>query len=344
MKLLHAVNIFMGLTLASLSAAALGDTRVAILNAEDMAPLDGGNWVIASSMQGGLQAQGGIYAIDARSNIATKIYPLSGASDTSSMPECPAPVAAEAFAPHGITVHKQADGSKRLYVVNHGRRESIEVFDVQQGATPALHWAGCIPTPKGTFGNAVALADDGTLFMTNMGTPLDGSAAISPMGGDVLSWTARNGWRTVPNSAIAAPNGLLTSADGRQLYVASWSQGELFKLTVNGNTASREVIRLSLLPDNLRWNNAGNIFVTGHRTTVAAVYDCFTAKGRCAQSIPSAITEIEPQSFTPRCSHDTEQSMATTAINVGKEIWIGTARGESVLRVPRARLNCSAGK
>lgn len=343
MKLLQALNTLVALTLASLSAAALGDSHVSILNAEDLAPLDGGNWVIASSMSGGLQLQGGIYAIDARTGTAKKIYPLN-TDDTSSMSECSAPVPAAEFAPHGIALHKQTDGSERLYVVNHGGRESIEIFDVLQHGTPALRWIGCIPSPKGSSGNAVAVANDGTLFVTNMGAPLDGSASISPMGGDVLMWTKAAGWRTVPNSSILAPNGLLSAPDGHQLYVASWSQGEIFKLTLTGNTASREVVKLSFLPDNLRWNSTGNIFATGHRTTTEAVFSCFIAKGRCENSIPSAIAEIDPTSLTVRCTNNTDQSMATTAINVGEEIWVGTARGESVLRVPRAAYKCSASK
>jgi DNA-binding beta-propeller fold protein YncE len=321
---------------------------VNVFNAEDLAPLEGGHWVIASSMLGGVQARGGIYLIDARSGSAQKIYPTDTNVGATKMADCTAQVTAEEFAPHGIALHKDTSGVTQLYVVNHGGRESIEIFEVEQHSTPSLRWIGCVIAPAGVLGNAVAISTDGTVFETNMGKPLDGSAAVSPMGGDVISWNAATGWRDIPGSAIKAPNGLLVSPNGRELYVASWTQGEVIALTLKGDTknsstVTRKVLKTTFLPDNLRWSSNGNIFAAGHRTSVEAVSTCFMSTTRCNDPIPSAISEIDPKSLTTRCIRNVDQSMATTAINVGDEIWLGTARGDSILRLPANALatpNC----
>lgn len=337
MKLLKAIGCAAVLAAASCMALAAED-RIDIVNVEDIAVLDGARWAIASSMSGGVQAAGALYAIDTGSQRVQQLYPLASQPGTSEMAQCAAPVTAAAFAPHGIALHTDASGAQRLYAVNHGGRESLEVFSVTgnlaQNNAPQLRWVGCIPLPKGAFGNSVAIAADGTLYLTNMGQPLDGSAAISPMGGEVIAWTAESGWRSLPGSAIAAPNGLLVSADGRELFVASWSQGELVKLTREGKSVQRQVMKLSFLPDNLRWGRTGTVLAAGHRTTTAAVTECFLTEGRCAKVIASAIAEIDPQSLAVRCVRGVDQSMATVAVNVGAELWIGTARGENILRLP----------
>ncbi|MET0377616.1 MAG: hypothetical protein ABW049_01390 [Spongiibacteraceae bacterium] len=337
--------LFAGL-LASDRVVADSPSRVDILNAEDLAPLDGGNWVLASSMLGGAQTQGGIYVIDVRSGKAQAVYPNHEIVQSATT-DCPAPVAAAAFAPHGIALFKSAKGETLLYVVNHGGRESVEMFAVeQQHDAPTLSWRGCIVVPAGGFGNAVAvvhdaIANDDIVYMTNMGKPLDGSAPVSPLGGNVLAWTAAKGWRDVPGSEIAAPNGLLVAGDGRVLYVASWTQGEVVRLTLKPAGVTRDVLKISLLPDNLRWSSDGSIFATGHHATVAAVTDCFMTKGRCEKTIPSAMTKIDAKTFAVRCAVDIDQSMATTTVNVGDELWIGTARGETVLRKPGSALTCN---
>src|SRR6185369_2384777 len=141
---------------------------------------------------------------------------------------------------------------------------------------------------------------DGTLYMTNMGRPLDGSAPLSDMGGQVVAWHVGRGWRTVPDSAIPAPNGIVATADGSQIYVASWSSSAVFALTPDGK-APRRALRLDFLPDNLRWSDRGTILAVGHRTSIKAVRDCYISPAeRC--TIPSAMAEIDPARMTVRCT------------------------------------------
>jgi len=324
-------------------SAGASDKSVKLFNAEDLAPLENGKWVIVSSMSGGMQAKGGLFVIDAKSGATRKLYPADKYTGTARLDGCPTEVAADAFAPHGITLQEDARGVKRLYVVNHGGRESIEIFEVKQGTTINLQWIGCLVAPSGVYGNSVAVSADGTVFMTNMHKPIDGSTPISRWGGDVATWSSASGWRSVPGSAIVAPNGLLLSPDGRELYVASWVQGEVVAFTLGEGMPRRRVLKLSFLPDNLRWGRSGNIIAAGHRATVPAVSACIMAAGRCPEHIQSAIAEIDSKSLTTRCVQSVELGLATVAVNVGAEIWIGAARGDSILRLPKGNLaapNC----
>lgn len=349
MKWRCALGVIFGLALNS-GAAFAEAPATRVLNAEDLAPLGGDQWVLASSMVGGLQKQGGIFAIEVGTGKARQIYP-NGNAGKSSMPDCPAPVAAQEFEPHGIALQRSVNGETLLYVVNHGGRESIEIFAVEQhGAgttttTPALQWRGCIVTPGGRAANAVAVTDDGTVYMSNTGKPLDGSPPVTPYGGNVLAWTAASGWRDVPGSIIAGPNGLVISADGRYLFVASWAGSEVLKLALNPTGAqefkeTRDLIKLSFHPDNLRWSNDGHILATGHRATGPEVGKCVSAVGRCENAVPSAIAEIDAKTSTVRCTKEVSQNIATVAVNVGEELWVGAVRGENILRLPRTFLKC----
>lgn len=330
--------------------AGAGERTVPLLNAEDLAPLQDGKWVIASSMAGGMQAAGGLFAIDVADGTTRKLYPADdSANAVAKVAGCPTQVAAADFEPHGIALQTDAHGMTRLYVVNHGGRESVEIFEVEQRPAPALRWIGCAIAPAGTYGNAVAVTADGTIFMTNMGKPVDGSARAFPRAGEVASWSAADGWRRVSGSTILMPNGLLASADGRELFVAAWSSGEVIALALgegpNPGVAKRRVLKAPFLPDNLRWSRNGNILAAGHRASVAAVSACVMAKGRCPDHIPSAIAEIDPESLTTRCAQNVNLSIATVAVNVGAETWVGPTRGDSVLRLPDGTLaapNCES--
>src|SRR5215472_4016605 len=56
---------------------------------------------------------------------------------------CPGPIG-DALVSHGESLAKRRDGKWALYVVNHGGRESIEMYELKaSGATWALVWRGC---------------------------------------------------------------------------------------------------------------------------------------------------------------------------------------------------------
>lgn len=316
-----------------LSAICMASDQLAgVINVEDFAPLAGSDWVIGSSMAGGEYRSGSLLAIHAKTNEVIKLFAGELASTDRRSKRCAAPVAAQNFAPHGITVAAPGEGQTLLYVVNHGERESIEQFSLRLTPKPRLDWIDCIPMPAGAFANAVAMGPNGNLYISNMGLPLDGSPALSPMGGNILFWNAAQGWQSVADSAVIAPNGLLVSEDGQQLFVASWSTGQIIKLSAFGQSP-RRVLTLPFLPDNLRWSPSGEILVTGQQTSVETVTSCYVSTRNHCQ-IPSAAAVVDPESWTPRCSLSVPLDMATVAAPVGRQLWIGSARNDRILTLP----------
>lgn len=329
---MKAIPALLVCALAVLPVAAFA-APIHAVNAEDLAPLPGGRWVIASSMAGGAEASGRLLAIDTSTGRSTTLYPNGQDEAGKGDPSCDAQVAPAAFKPHGIALVTPQDGEARLYVVNHGGRESIEIFSLRSDGAPKLRWIGCVMSPKGLTANSVAALPDGRLFVTNMGRPIDGSEPLSAdMGGEVASWSAARGWQSVPGSALVAPNGLLASPDGSRLYVASWSGKAVIELTPGADGTKRRTAALDMLPDNLRWSDRGTILVGGQSASVQGVIDCYLST-RTPCAIPSAIAEIGLQDFTAICHRAVRLGMATVAAQVGREIWVGTTRGDSIERL-----------
>ncbi len=315
--------------------------RIEVPNAEDLAPVASGRWVVASSMPGGALATGALYGVDGRGGAVHRLYPRASDATPASAAGCGAEVAPAAFSPHGIAAQRLASGGERLFVVNHGERESIELFDIglsadepsdgETGERLTLTWRGCVPLPAGAIGNAVAATPDGRLFVTNMGAPIDGGARARKWVGDVLEWSPQHGWQTLPDSEIYAINGLLVSARGDRLYATSWAGGEVVRLTRDdGGAVTRKAVSLPFLPDNLRWGRDGSILATGLRATPEQVVQCVMARGPCEQTIPTAVAVIDADALTSRCQLDLALHMGTAAVPVGDALWVGPVRGDSI--------------
>lgn len=328
-----------------LAASAHAATDPAVPNAEDLAPLPGGRWVLASSMGPQLAGPGALVAVDAHGGAVHRLFPDGEVRPAAATAGCPGPLRG-GFGPHGIALHHDARHGLRLFVVNHGTRESVEVFAVATQPRPRLRWVGCLPLPEGVLANAVAIARDGTVYVTNMAAPRDGSPNPSPFGGDLLAWRPGTGWQGLPGSTMVSPNGLLLAPDGRTLYVASWSAGELVALQLQGRgveqrVAERRSLALGLLPDNLRWASDGRILATGHLTSPAVVLDCFQSSAPCADGVPAAIAQVDLTSWAVRCRRPVSLGLATVAVNVGAETWVGTVRGTHIERLPAAAFDAA---
>lgn len=327
----------LGLVVALFSVSGLADELPpikGIVNAEDMAVLTGSHWVLASSMAGGSHQQGAIVAVHTGNEEHYQLYP-SEKTQTGHSTACQDEVPADQFSPHGMSLIADSSGALQLYVVNHGGRESIEWFNVFLRPKPQLQWRGCVVLPAGAMANAVAATESGQLYVTTTGRPLDGSKPLTLFGGEVLSWEVDTGWQAVANSKVAAANGIVVSADGNRLYVASWIEREVVLLDINNQR--RQSIPLPFLADNLHWNSDGRILVTGQQTTAEVVMQCYTStQDHC--TIPSAIAVIDPVSLAVPCVVPVAQNMATVAVPVGNQLWLGTARGDTIYRLPAARV------
>ena len=291
-----------------------------LISPEDLAVVPGAEWIIAS----GNRAGGRIHLVNVSEKSATVLFPARSPQerfDSAAYPTCPGPIdpdEGDEFNAHGIYLKPGADAIHTLYVVHHGRRESIEVFEVDATARPTLTWIGCAVAPEPVGMNGVVALPEG------------GFAATSPRTGDVWEWQASTGWAQIPGSEGTAPNGLEISADGHWLYIAGWAEEKMTRLSRGRTPIQKDVISLGFRPDNLRMSLDGTvIFAAGHG-------DIQTPRAPLEES--SNVATIDPETLEIQriFEHAALDGFvaSTTAITVGDEMWLGSHRGERIAYVP----------
>ena len=134
-----------------------------LISPEDIAIIPDSEWVIASGAQEG----GRIHLVHARDKTTTVLFPTAQPDerlDATTYPTCPGPLEEEeAFRAHGLYL-KPGGVVHTLYVVHHGTRESVEVFEVDAQATPpALTWVGCAPALSTLSLNSVVALPEGAV-------------------------------------------------------------------------------------------------------------------------------------------------------------------------------------
>jgi hypothetical protein len=295
---------------------------------EDLVVVPGEQWVIASAYAG----RGGLYLIRASDRTSILAYPSEGAVerlDTATYAACPG-APDDAFKAklqtHGLYLEPGPDGLHRLYVVVHGARESVEVFEVDaRRDTPALTWVGCVIAPDPIGLNSVRALPGGGFIATNFLPRTGDPGGMKRMmggeqNGELWEWQPSTGWQQVPGSEAAGANGLEISPDERWLYVAAWGTQSFFRLSRGRTPPIREEVPLGFRVDNIRWSRDGSIL----------------AAGQAAQT--TLVVKIDPESLAVReivRYRDTPQYGAgTVAVEVGDQIWVGSYRGDRLAVFP----------
>jgi len=235
---------------------------------EDILAIPGTHWLIASGFADGA----GLKLIDAPKRTFVRWY--TGARDQIAFdrrhyPSCPGPVDPALFNDRGLSLRATGPDRWRLLVVNHGGRQSIEIFDVAtDGATPRLTWRGCLPMPEGQVANSVASFSDGTIIatvLTRPGTSIADFVAGKPTGG-VWQWRpGDSGFTLLPGTELPGNNGLEVDPDDRHFYVIAfgWHAVVIYD---RANTA-QPVARIDapdFMPDNIHWSE-GRLLLAGMR-------------------------------------------------------------------------------
>jgi len=233
---------------------------------EDLAQIPGTRWLIASGFTNGA----GLKLVDVKSKTIRLWYdadPPQIRPDKAMYPACPGAPDPKIFNAHGISLRRNSDGRYTLYVVNHGGRQSIDVFGVDANQDePALIWKGCVMMPDMTSANGVAAFDDGTILVTVQllnGRTLADSVNGIPTGG-VFEWKpGGSAFRLLPGTAVPGNNGIETSPDGREFYVIGFGIHTIFVFS-RGDTAKpiRQAVAPGFMPDNLHWDN-GRLVLAG---------------------------------------------------------------------------------
>jgi hypothetical protein len=299
---------------------------------EDLVLVPGGQWIVATSFAG----SGGIQLIDVRERRSILAYPTAASReqlDKKTYDTCPGAPDAEQkgmMRTHGIALREGRNSVHTLYVVNHGKRESIEVFELDsRPRPPALTWVGCVVAPEPIGLNEVVPLPDGGFIATDfLARNIDAAARGRMMAGEnngaLWQWHTGAGWKMIPGSEAAGANGLEISKDGKTLYVAAWGSQSMFRMSLGQTPVKRDSVPLGFRADNVRWAPDGSLFVTGQggmgqvQTTNIVRIDPKTLK----------VSEVLVKPNTP------EFGAGTVTLQIGKELWVGSYRGDRIAIFP----------
>ena len=316
-------------------------------NPEDVVLVPGTRWLLTSGMAPGA----GLTLVDTQARTVRKLFAPGTASaraDRARFASCPGPLDAKQALLHGLALRPAAAGRYTVYATNHGGRESIEVFELTAGsgaALPSATWIGCVLLPPKLAANSVAAFSDGTLVATVLilpGKTFEDAFAMRNTG-IVLQWTPGTpAFVELKGTELVANNGIETSPDDREFYVAATPQRRVyaFSRAKPGAGPLRFAQLQDFGPDNVRWT-ADNKLIT------AGLVDDEPACGgrpkdekgiRCP--LGYAVATIDPKTMTateiargPRTPVFTGTAMAAV---VGNELWLGSFLADRLAYRPLA--------
>ncbi|HXP88447.1 MAG TPA: SMP-30/gluconolactonase/LRE family protein [Bryobacteraceae bacterium] len=249
-------------------------------------------------------------------------------------PACPGPIG-DALVPHGISLLKRSGGAIQLFVVNHGGRQSIEMFELKPaGGSWSLVWHGCVVTMQ-EFNDVAALPDGGFIAThpTALRVPGDTSDLFAGKpSGWVARWSATKGEEELPGTRAGYPNGVLVSADGRFMYFNAWTAKEVHKYDLK-QAKETGMVKLDFMPDNITWTGNRQMLAAGVK---GARGECPPNSGTpCGQTF--GVAEIDPAKMTGKTVFDSEGKGAlisgvSVALQVGNDMYIGAFQGDRLVK------------
>lgn len=319
-------------------------------SAEDLVLIPGTKWIIASGFSGAAS----LYLIDSEHKTWSDYYPANeprARQDMATYGACPGSPSPKGFVAHGLHIRSGGDGHSTLYVVGHGEREAIEVFDVDAGDdVPTLTWKGCVMMPDGMPANSVAALADGSLLAT---IPLHTGVSINEAlagrsTGAVYAWSPGDaGFEKISGTEMPYANGIEVSDDGKEFYVAS---SGLQKVIAFSNSNPAQLLRsseaFSIIPDNLHRGINGKLITAGMAISDPVCGSVpmsleFDLDKIAACPRPFTVLAIDPASMKASVlatsASQKHFSNVTMALEVGGELWIGTFAGDRIAFLSRER-------
>ena len=303
-----------------------------IQNGEDLVLVPNTRWLIASGMAPG----SGLHAVDTQAKTARIVYGVGTAAtrpDRTMYGNCPGPIDPKAMVLHGLSLRPAAGGRYTVYATNHGGRESIEVFEIAVGAaSPTATWIGCVLMPNGMAANSVAAFTDRSLVATVLimpGKTFEDAFALRNTGA-VFAWKPGDKtFQMLPGTELSANNGIETSPDDQEFYVASTTTK---RIHAYARAKPGVVLRTAQLkevgPDNVRWTADGKLITAGMIDNEPSCggppkseQGIRCPRGYVAMTIDPktmAVTEIARGPATPAFTG------TAIAMRVGNEVWLGS--------------------
>ena len=310
-----------------------------VIGPEDLVVVPGSKWVIAS----GDAAGGAIALVSVRDKTTTVLFPTKAPRqrlDAKTYDSCPGPIDPEEkdkFRAHGLYLRQGRNSLHTLYVVHHGNRESIEIFEFDgRPRTPTLTWIGCAVAPEPIGLNSVVALPEGGFAATNF-QPRGVARGLSPnllageKNGELWEWHTGAGWKIVPGSEASGANGIEISKDGKWFYMAGWGNQTFIRMLRGQAPAKRDEIPVGFRLDNIHWAPDGSLLGAGQETS---------ASGGFAMAV-SRVIRINPDTLkiqdVIRYPFNETFNFSTGAVQVGREIWVGSVRGDRIARFLTAR-------
>src|SRR5205814_9349366 len=219
------------------------------LGPEDLLLVPGGEWVLSS----GYPANGAIHLISVRDRTTTVLFPTDSPAvrpDTKTYNSCPGPIdlsQRDKFSAHGLYLRPGRGSVHTLYLVHHGTRESIEVFEFDGRAkAPSLTWIGCAVAPEPIWLNSVVALPEGGFASSNF-QPRGAARGRANMqagekNGELWEWHTGTGWKIVPGSEASGANGIEISKDGKWFYMGGWGNQTFIRFSRGQTPAKRDEI------------------------------------------------------------------------------------------------------
>ncbi len=313
-----------------------------VTNPEDLVLVPGTPWIVSSGMAEGA----GFYLVDSKAGTAS-LLPFAAQHDAA-FASCSTPPSPQSLNTHGLNIRASGPGRSKLYVVGHGAREAIEVFDVDAtGARPTLTWRGCVAMPEGLAANSVASFADGGIVATVLfmpGTSFSDAVVDRKPTGAVYEWSpGDSGFTLVEGTQLPANNGIEVSADGREIYVASSGLQTIVAFSHSNPARQLRTTRpLPFTPDNVHMGADGRLLTAGMANDVP---ECGGPPGRehdiprlAACPRPTIAVAIDPATMRDTViaatNADAKFSNATMVLVAGGQAWIGTFSGDKIARAP----------
>jgi hypothetical protein len=306
-----------------------------VVNVEDMVQAPGTRWLIGSSMRqakAATQPGAALYLFDSAAKTVQSAAITLDPDKSGPFAGCPAPDLTR-LGTHGLELRPGKGGVHTLYAINHGGRESLEVFRLDaRKATPTIAWTGCIMMPPNTWANSVAAMPGGALAISRF-AELDKLNMDPVFRGEITGltyiWKPGSGFSEVPGGRLSGNNGLLASKDGKVLWINDTGRQQVMRLTIDGS-APPTYAKLKFNPDNLRWAPDGTILVAGQvipREKPSLGADNGWGVDRINPKTMT-VTPVMTQPGRP------EFSNGTVALQVGQTLWLGNFRGDRVAYAP----------
>ncbi|MDF0715627.1 SMP-30/gluconolactonase/LRE family protein [Muricauda sp. 334s03] len=296
-------------------------------NPEDLIKVNGTDWAIVSSMVSTKQSSGAIFALNTKSESIMLLFRLINEQDNYD--------GLTHFSPHGIYLTQSSVGNYQLYVINHGSREAIEIFDlIIVDKLPKLKWKRHIDFPKNVWANGLVVDGDGSIYATSMYDPTESDFLQkfdkgNPTG-QIWKWhKTKLEWQPLLPTFFSGANGIAISPNGENLYVSEWARRKVHKISLakKNITASATV---GFLPDNIRWSIEGNLLIAGQNGRPVEVFE---SKGISIKNMYFSIVEMSPETLKFEeliKGGGADFANATVAMEANNLYWVGCVQNNKI--------------